>query len=83
MCNLYPVSRQPPAWDLIWDIPFRGPLAVCATHLKVVSGVRGRSKRACAMTPKEIAVEFVIPTVFAIAVAVMVGLVFSAATLSG
>jgi hypothetical protein len=35
------------------------------------------------MTPKEIAVEFVIPTVLAIAVAVMVGLVFSAATLSG
>ena len=58
-------------------------MIVCTTHLKVISGVRGRSKRACAMTPTEIAVEFVIPTVFAIAVAVMVGLVFSAATLSG
>ena len=35
------------------------------------------------MTPKEIAVEFVIPTMFAIAVGLVLGLVVSASTLSG
>jgi hypothetical protein len=35
------------------------------------------------MTAKEIAVEFVIPTVFAIAVGLVLGLVVSAGTLSG
>jgi hypothetical protein len=35
------------------------------------------------MTRKEIAVEFVIPTVLAIAMGVVVGLIFSAAALSG
>ncbi len=35
------------------------------------------------MTRKEIAVEFVIPTVFAIAVALVLGLAVSAAAFSG
>ena len=55
---------------------------VCATHPKVVSGVRGRSKRASAMTRKEIAVEFVIPTAIAIALGLVLAFLLSAATFS-
>jgi hypothetical protein len=35
------------------------------------------------MTPKEFAVEFVVPTVFAIALGMVVALVLSAGTFSG
>ena len=58
--------------------------ASCATHVKVVTGAIGVGQSEfCAMTPKEIAVEFVIPTIFAIAVGLVLGLVVSAGTLSG
>jgi hypothetical protein len=55
---------------------------VCATHLKVVSGARV-GQASSAMTRKEIAVEFVIPTAFAIALGLVVALVLSAGTFSG
>jgi hypothetical protein len=35
------------------------------------------------MTRKEIAVEFVIPTIFAVAAGLLLGLIISAGTLSG
>jgi hypothetical protein len=35
------------------------------------------------MTRKEIAVEFIIPTMFAVAVGLVLGLIISAGTLSG
>ena len=58
--------------------------AVCATHVKVVTGVIGVGQsELCAMTRKEFAVEFVIPTMFAIVVGLVLGLVVSAGALSG
>lgn len=44
---------------------------------------QGRSKRASAMIRKEIALEFVIPTMFAIALGLVLALVLSAGTFSG
>jgi hypothetical protein len=58
-------ERSPKAARLVFNSP---------TQRKVASSVRGRSKRASAVTHKAITLQFVVPTAVAIALGIMISI---------